>query len=222
MDPNLNSDNENPYDFIFKDDNQVATAKQPFGSKNRQLLIFGGFVVVVLLVVGVVVSLIASSGNPSGTEIVSVSAYQIEIDRVMEIGNKNVRSAELKKKLATIDLVLANDSAQVTSIVERNKIVATGIQLAQHQDSTSDTAIVNSLQSDDHDVVYEQIIDNLVAEYFASINAAQTAVSSKRDKETLSQVKTNVATIYDPGESSSEAESDPESKPETDEIQSAQ
>ena len=196
MDPNLNNDEENPYDFIFKQNQPTPALTQSFGSKNRQMLIFGAFVVVVLIVVMIVISVITSSGKEDGTEIVSVRAYQNEIERVLELGNKNAGRGDLVRQLATLELVLFTDTQRVSNIISRLGVSTTNAQLNQHKSSARDSALTQSLQDDNHDVVYEELVDDLITDYYGAVRAAEESVGSTRNRESLAVVKRNIEVMY--------------------------
>lgn len=201
MNPDLNSGDENPYDFIFKQDTQTApVTTQNFGNRNRQLLIFVGFVAVILIVISIGLSFFFSASQDKGTEAISLRAYQSEIERILDVGNKNLVDRQLMKKLVTLELVLITDSGRVSSVIADKGIVPTPVQLAQHRNTSSDSTLESSLQIDNHDEVYEEIIDSLVARYYQAARAAEGAAKTTREQERLKVVRENIETMYSVGD----------------------
>ncbi len=214
MAPDLNSDDDNPYDFIFKQDNPTPTTPAPKSAVgNKQMFIFAGFLVAVLIIVAIAISVITSSGKESGLEAIKVQAYQTEIERVIELGNKNTNDTALKNKIATIELNLMTDKTRVEAVLSGIGIAPSPLQVAQFENANRDTALTDSLQVDRHDEVYEEIIDELITEYYQALRAAEGAVTSALHRQTLTKIRTNIETIYDISqESSDEGVQDAESQ----------
>lgn len=200
MNPNQDPNKDNPYDFIF---NQNQPAQQPGSTaqkigtnKTKQLVIFGGFLFLVLMVVAVVISIISSSGSQAGAELVSARAYQNEIERVIDLGNKNVGSSVLNKKITTISLVLATDKAALSSATTSIGAATSPALLAQHRSSVRDEALTDSLQVDRHDAVYEDMVDELVTQYYSALTEAEATTTGRSALASLAKAKANVDVIY--------------------------
>lgn len=199
MNPDLNSSDENPYDFIFKQDKSGAPtpAGRPGGGANpKQMIFFGVFVVIILIVVAVAFSFISSASKDKGTEAITAKAYQNEISRVFEIGDKNARDSLLLKKVATLKMVLTTDQALLDGIITAKKVVPTPLQLSQFQNSSRDKALTDALQTDTHDKVYEQILDKLFADYYTAAKAAEAAAKTKAERTTLAAIRHNIEVLY--------------------------
>lgn len=216
MNGNLNSDDENPYDFIFNSDKQPPTPQAGnFGSGNRQKIIFVGFVAVVLMVVAIGFSVISSSGKDAGTEAISVQAYQNELTRVIELGRKNTGSGDLRKKISTLNLILITDQVITANVTSAKGVQATPVQLGQYRSSRRDNTLSNSLQIDNHDEVFEELIDDLVTDYFSSIKAAESVAKTSKERQSLARIKENIETIYNTGESPEQEDATEDSQQQT-------
>jgi hypothetical protein len=198
MNPDLNNGDDNPYDFIFKQDKSgvPAQAVPSAVNKSRQMIIFAAFVGVILILAMVAFSIISSSSKDKATEAISARAYQAELSRVFELGNKNARDVELRKKLITLSLVLTTDQQRVDGVISAKGVVPTPLQLGQARNSSYDKALSDSLQVDNHDEVYSEIIDKLAGEYYTATKAAEAVAKTVREREVLATVRKNIELIY--------------------------
>ncbi len=197
MNPDLNNGDENPYDFIFKQDKpNIPIAGRPAGNKSRQMLIFGAFVGVILILVMVAFSVVSSSSKDKATEAIAARAYQAELTRVFEIGNKNARDIALRKKIITLNLVVTTDQQRLDGVISARGVVPTPLQLGQAMKTSYDKALTDSLQIDNHDEVYAEIVDKLIADYYAAAKAAEAAAKTAKERDTLSLVRKNVELMY--------------------------
>lgn len=200
VNPDLNNNDENPYDFIFKQDKSAVPAGGPgpnkFGTSNRQMIIFGGFVVAVLVIIAIIFTIITSANKDDGLEAISVRAYQAEISRVLDVGNKNVTDTQLMKKLVTLEVSLLTDQTKLNGVLATKGVKPSDVQLAQHRRTARDTEITNSLQVDRHDQVFEDVIDKLVQDYYRAIRTAQSAARTNSELSTLTSLQDTIDIIY--------------------------
>lgn len=196
MNPNLNNGDENPYDFIFRPDQNAPVVTQGMGNKNKQIIIFVIFAMIVLTVVGVVLSVISSSSKPKATEAINAEAYQAEIVRLIDFSEKNITSSDLQQKAITLNLVLLNDKKQLGEAITAKGITTSPLQLEQFKDTKRDEKLTQSLQTDSHDKVFEDMIDDLFKKYYQSLSAAEQAASTNKEKVVLTTLKEHAEVIY--------------------------
>lgn len=174
----------NPYDFILNE--QPSAPQQPVyygggGDKKRRILIAIVFSVVLIMVLVIGVSLISSIGRPSVDSITSVRAYQAEIERVIKLGEKDLKDPTTKNNLASLKAAIVSDRAQLDSYLTSASVKISESQLASKKDSKIDSALDSAKLNNTYDAVLLESVNSLANDYFNSVNNA--LANSKSNKE---------------------------------------
>ena len=197
MDPNLQNGEENPYDFIFRPDQNAPVVAKGMGNKNKQIIMFAVFLVVVLIVVGIVLSVLSSASKPKANEAIAAEAYQTEIARIIDLGEKNIAGPALQQKAITLNLILLDDQKKVAEVIKNKGIKVTPAQLAQYKDAKRDDQLTQSLQNNRYDETFEKMVDDLFTKYYQAVKDAEKASTTKKEKDTLNAVRKHVETVYE-------------------------
>ncbi len=192
MQPN----NQNPYDFILDPTQNQRSGGPNFGSKKRQKIIGIIFVLTSILVLIVVVSSILSGGGSKNDGLVSLQAYQTEINRVITLGQKNVADPAIKQELGTLKAVITSDQKQLSNLLSARGVVSTKLQLNSKKDPTIDTALSDALKTGDHDEILQQKLKSLVGNYYDSLTTAQQQTSSSKEKIIVNTATSNIEIVY--------------------------
>lgn len=208
MDPNLNNGEENPYDFIFRPDQNAPVVTQGSGNKGKQIIIFAVFLFIVLTIVAIAFSVLSSSSKPKATEAINAQAYQTEILRVIDFSEKNIVSSNLQQKTITLNLVLIDDQKKLSEAITGKGVVATPVQLAQYKDAKRDDQLTQSLQVDRHDEVFEEMVDGLFTKYYQALKAAEQTATTKKEKDALTAIRKHAEILYNSGDDAAASETE--------------
>jgi hypothetical protein len=189
MEPN----NQNSYDFIMNPD-QKRPAGPNFAGPQRILMILGLFSVVIVLII-IVFSLVFSSGANNQTNLISVSANQTELIRILEQGVDDVEDPKLKQKFQTLLTTTNSDAQAVTALITAREIEITSLEKKALEDPAIDEEFELALQRRDFDPVFEGAINIAATRYFQSLQAALGSAVSTQEKDTLNLALFNVQTI---------------------------
>lgn len=212
MDPNLNNGEENPYDFIFRPDPNAPVIAQKSGNKSKQIIIFVIFLFVILTIVAVVLSVLSSSSKPKATEAISAQAYQTELLRVIDFSEKNIVSSNLQQKALTLNLVLLDDQKKLSETVTAKGVIPTAFQLGQYQDAKRDDQLTQSLQTDRHDQVFEEMVDGLFTKYYQALKAAEQSATTKKEKDAITALRKHAEILYNTGATDETTTDQPQSQ----------
>ena len=188
----MQPDNNNSYDFIF---NAPPAKKGPnLGGPQKILAIVGLFAVVIVIVI-VLFSVVFSGGSGGREKLVSVSAHQIELLRVLDIGIDDISSRDLKQRFQTLSTSVTTDSAEVTSLIAARGFEVTRLELNVQKDSTVDTDLQEALERNDLDPAFESAVSSAATDYLASLESALATASTATERDLLQTAISNVRTI---------------------------
>ena len=198
MRPDLESGEENPYEFIFSQDKQALPGNgKPGKLPGKKIILFGLFTAVTLTVAIIVGVTLFAPEPPSAPALERVRAWQNEIIRVTDIGDKNIVDFDLKKDVSTLNLTIKTDSGRVNKLITaRQVVVPIENAFTQAMDSGRDQRLKSSLDVDSHDTVFREIMDEMVAGYYNAVRSAESTAQNTTEQQELATVKRNIEISY--------------------------
>lgn len=186
--------NQNPYDFIVNP-NGPQHGKSPginFSSGKNKILIYAvfGLVAIILLIIGI--SVISSLGKTNNQDLVEVDAQQTEIVRIIELGQKDARSADVLNQLATLNVLISSDKSAVESLLTKRSVKPDKNALASAKNSDTDSALDKAKQIGNYDDVLIQQISKQSNEYYQSLKTALSDASTNAEKNLLNTAISNI------------------------------
>lgn len=174
----------NPYEFITNSGQPQKPGLLGGPSFKRRLLIVVGGGLVLLLVFIILFSVIFGSGGGNTDQLKALAQEQQEIARVAEIGNLKAKSPNNKALAITTKLSVQTDQNQLTTLLEKQGIKLNSKDLALKKDADTDATLTQAEQNNRFDEVFAQIMDEKLAVYQKSLQAAYQN-SSKNTKSIL-------------------------------------
>lgn len=175
------------YDFIINTDHASKPKRLPGGGnsmRSRILLVAGG--IMILLVVGVIVMNLLSSGDKHArTQLTELAQTQAEIIRVSEIGQEKARQPVTKNLAITTGLSLKSDQTELVATLAKQNIKLSAAQLAGGKNAKTDSILGTAEQSNRFDEIYMQTLNTLLIGYQKQLSTAYEGTTKKQLRETL-------------------------------------
>ncbi len=190
----MQPDGQNQYGFIFDQGQQKRFTPQIGGGKNK-IIVSIIFVTVVLVVVILGFSFITSLGKADNSDLVKASAYQTEINRVIDLGNKETSDGTLKNKISTLKIAIQSDAKSLDDLLAKRNAQPSKEQIASKKDSETDSSLESATQAGNHDEAFEKIINTLLGEYYTALKDAKSNSTSKAETDLLAQAMANLETF---------------------------
>jgi len=189
---------QNQYDFIFNDPNKKAKKSfLPRGSKN-QWIIFVAIGASILIVLALIVAAIFSSAGKGSTEaLVSVAKQQTEVIRIADIGVDKATGSEARNLAITTKLSLTTSQKQVIAAIQKGGRKLSNQELAGALNPKTDTLLTSAEQAGKFDEVFLETLKTQLTAYQNELRQAQSAVSSKANKEILANAIKQVTLLLD-------------------------
>jgi len=184
--------NRDQYDFILNPQQSKKPTGMQFQSGKKKILVFVGILAGLTIALVVGFSIITSLGKPNSQNLITIQAYQTEIDRVITLASKNIKDLSLKYRVATMQTVVGSDQKQINSLTTKRKVKITKLELAAKKDGDIDTALNAAKQDGTFDDVLLGVIESLSNDYYKALKTALTEASSKTEKELLQQAIDNI------------------------------
>ncbi len=192
----MQPDQQNPYSFILNDQSGQKPPTQ-FGSDSggsarilKAVLFLTG--VVVVLIIGF--SVITSIGKTNNEDLVSVLAYQTELDRVIELGKKESTDITLKNDLASLQAALASDQNELTTLLEARAVKVSKESLASKKDSKIDSTLESSKLNNTYDEALRTAMKSLAGKYVDALRTALSDTASANETTLLETAGNNIVT----------------------------
>ncbi len=177
----------NPYDFITNPGKPVKKGL-PGGSSKLGRLIIVGAGAVILIMFGVIVAAVLSSGGGAvKTDYVSLVQQQAELIRISGVGADKARQADAKNLAITTQYALTSQQPGILALAKKAGVVVDVKTLAASKDVKTDALLANADQSNQFDEVF---IKTLLAElqtYQQNLKKIYDASSTQSTKNTLSK-----------------------------------
>lgn len=178
------TNNQNPYEFIFNEQQTPKTSSLGGGSlKNRILLVAGGGIVLIIILI-ILSSFLGGSDN-STQLLTSLAQEQTEIIRVATIGTtKSIDSKARNLAQTTVSSISSSQQQTLDILLKRN--VKLGIkQLALKMDSKTDKQLESASLNNSFDATFILVMQTQLKTYQANVKKAFDSTSSKSQKKLL-------------------------------------
>ncbi len=185
----------NPYEFITNPEQPKKSLGPNLGGGKRQYIVFGLFVAVILVIVMVVVSVFFSSSG-GGEKLITLKSYQIEIDRVLGLGQSKISSQAKKQQYATLKAVLLTDTNSTSSLISKRGVKPKPEQLAIKKDTSIDKKLDEAVGVGRFDEEYLKTVDGLVEDYYKDIKQAKIDAKTKTELSQLETMQNNIELIF--------------------------
>ena len=185
--------NENPYGFIFDQGKQKQPRSLQPRSNTSKILMSIGFIAGVIIIVIIGLNVVLSIGKANNEDLINVRANQVEILRVIELGQKNVSDIDLRNRIASMQATISSDANSLSDLLKKRKVKIESLQLNALKDEDTDEALETALQNGNgHDEILLKKIEELSNSYYTSLKTAKTDVESKSESDILDKAITNI------------------------------
>lgn len=185
--------NENPYGFIFDQGKQKQPRSLQPRSNTSKILMGIGFIAGVIIIVVIGLNVVLSIGKANNEDLINVRANQVEILRVIELGQKNVSDIDLRNRIASMQATISSDAKSLSDLLKKRKVKIESLQLNALKDEDTDEALDTALQNGSgHDEILLKKIEELSNSYYTSLKTAKTDVESKSESDILDKAITNI------------------------------
>ena len=185
--------NENPYGFIFDQGKQKQPRSLQPRSNTSKILMSIGFIAGVIIIVVIGLNVVLSIGKANNEDLINVRANQVEILRVIELGQKNVSDIDLRNRIASMQATISSDAKSLSDLLKKRKVKIESLQLNALKDEDTDEALDTALQNGSgHDEILLKKIEELSNSYYTSLKTAKTDVESKSESDILDKAITNI------------------------------
>lgn len=155
-------------------------------------VVIGG-VIIVAMIVGF--TLITSVGKANNDDLVTVQAWQTELARVIELGQKDISDRALANKVTTLELSLSTDQSAIGGLLQERGVKVEKSQLSSKKNADIDDDLEAAKQSGNFNTAFTQAIEEISNGYYASVKDALGDSASKKETDILNTAKTNMETI---------------------------
>ena len=185
--------NENPYGFIFEQGKQKQPRSLQPRSNSSKILLSIGFVAGVIIIVIIGLNLVLSVGKANNEDLVTVRANQVELLRVIELGQKNVSDISLRNRIASMQASVSTDAYALSELLKKRDVKVESLKLNALKDEDTDEELESALQKGSgHDEVLLKKIEELSNSYYTALKNAKLDVESKSETEILDKAISNL------------------------------
>ena len=139
--------NENPYGFIFDQGKQKQPRSLRPRSNTSKILMSIGFIAGVIIIVIIGLNVVLSIGKANNEDLINVRANQVEILRVIELGQKNVSDIDLRNRIASMQATISSDANSLSDLLKKRKVKIESLKLNALKDEDTDEALDTALQN---------------------------------------------------------------------------
>lgn len=185
--------NENPYGFIFEQGKQKQPRSLQPRSNTSKILLSIGFIAGVIIIVIIGLNLVLSVGKANNEDLVTVRANQVELLRVIELGQKNVSDIGLRNRIASMQASVSTDAYALSELLKKRDVKVESLKLNALKDEDTDEELESALQKGSgHDDVLLKKIEELSNSYYTALKNAKLDVESKSETEILDKAISNL------------------------------
>ena len=182
------------YNFILNPNAQKkkpSLVPTPTGTTQRVLLIVGVItIVVMLLVVGF--SLFSRIGKVDNQDLIRAQAYQTEILRIVDIGQKEVKTDRIRTEIATLRATTQSDLTTLADILIKRKETVTALQLNAKKNADLEGALAKAKETGAYDSAFEAALQDTVAAYYKELQSALAEATTQIEKDALKNAVANI------------------------------
>lgn len=190
MDPQQQPD----FNFIMNPQQQQKPGMFAGSGRSKRLLISILFVGGVITIVIIAASVLLSLGKANNQDLVDVKNWQLELTRVIELGEKDVADPTLANRLVTLKAAVTSDQKALDDLLSSRKVKIPKEQLGTKKDGDIDKDLETAKENGGFDEALQAAIENVANDYYASLRSALTDTTSQKEKALLETAKTNLET----------------------------
>lgn len=190
----MQDQSQDPYNFIMDPNLQQKNRPAMLQNPKQRIIISIVFVVVVLMVLFIAYSFIASLGKQDNSALISINAQQNEIIRISDLGLKEAKDPNTKTLVATLKSFVVSDQVDTESYLSKNGTKITPEQAVSKKDSSIDEDLETALQRNNYDEALLASLKDLQSSYKKSLSSALSDSSSTTRKQLLETAIANLNT----------------------------
>lgn len=181
------SGNQSQYDFIF---NSAKPPKAPgffsSGSMLKRALIFGGGLVLLLLIFSFAMSLISQGGKAKTGPLLAVEQEQTELIRVSTAGSTTATQENARALAYAVQLSISSANNQLNTYVSSNKLKINPKLLGAKYSASTDTELKDAQANSTYDATLVNVLRTDLNEYAQSLKTAYAANPGPKGRQLLS------------------------------------
>lgn len=193
---------QTPYDFIMNPGQKRPKFDLGGGSQRTRIIqvVVGA---IILVLIGVVLFSVISSGNKSSTEsFVSLAASQQDIIEITKLGSTAVRDQQLLGKSASVSLLLTSQNNGTVAVIKKQGNKNPAKQIASLQVKTYTKTLSEAQSNGNYDSVYLALLTNRIDEYRTRLQAAYVNAPNEATKKQFSEYYQQLEVLYPPSTTS--------------------
>lgn len=175
-----------PYDFIMSSSNGPSAPKMKSGSSKLVFLGIGG----VLVVIGIVLAFVLSSGNSATPQLVSIAQQQSEIARVADLNFTELDSSSVKNFAINTNLTMQSTQTNYLKFLSSNGASVDSKSLAGGKSSQTDTTLEAAAANGTLDSATK-------TELVTELQAYQQTLKTAYDETTSTVAKAEFKRLFD-------------------------
>lgn len=201
MEPMQQQPQQNPYEFITNP--TQPTNNRPLGGsmKTRIIVVIGGFILL-LIIFSIISSILSSAGNAAKQSLKDVSAEQVEIIRVSELGMTEALGSQAKGYATSVNLIFITDKAALDERLSAQGIKMNKTELASKLNPKTEELLSAAGSNNRYDESLTEILNDLIANHQKTVQKAfQANEDAENTKSTLEQLFNNTDKLLSPQKS---------------------
>jgi len=193
--PIMPSDNHSQYGFIMNPQTPVKKSMLSGQSTKQRILIVAFLGTIGLIIVAIFISILASSGKSSTTDLVKITQEQAEIIRLSTDGITKARSQDTLNLSTTTKISITTDQVLLIKQLAVLKHKVSTKELALGHSLQTDQQLTTAAQDNNYDAMLKTILNNELAAYQASLRSAYNSAQGANTKRVLASAYADAAII---------------------------
>jgi hypothetical protein len=166
------------FNFILNPKQPQKRPASPGSMKQRILVVVIGLVVLIIII-SIAFTLLASAGKENVTGLIDVLADQQEVIRIADKGSKS-NSQDVRDLAVTTKLTVKTDQLALKAYVTKKVSKFSEASLATKKDTKVDATLDAALASGQYDDAYQKALNTVLSQYIKDIQTnLKTAKNSK-------------------------------------------
>ena len=197
--PQPGQSGHDPYGFIM---NPQPPAKRPTkllpsgDSPLQRLAIFGGGLVVLIIIFAIVMSFIGKSGQVGMDDVITVAQEQSELLRIATAAGEDTSSLATQNLASNLALSMQSAQNQTVAYLKENGHKVGTKTLALKRSTATDTTLQNAKEAGTYDSTFRGIVQTELTDYESSLTKAYRAKPGPKG-EAMLQAQFNAAKLLE-------------------------
>lgn len=183
------------YDFIT---NSPQKTKKPLidpGSTKGRIMVVVGIVVLLMIGATIVTTIMSAGSKAARQNLKTVYATQQELIRVADLGVKDALSSDTRGFASTVSMSVKSDQIKTASLLASNGAKIKPEEANAKKSTKTDEALAAAQAANRYDETLVENLNKQITAYQQALDAAHTAISSKKDQEALVVMYTGAQTL---------------------------